>query len=144
VHRALVALSVVAATVSPWAQGTAEQQLLAAEREWAKAMVEGDVAALGAIYADDLTYVHGSGAVETKAVFLGKLGDGSRTYHRIETLEPRAHPLGDAGAVTDLLEVDVEAGGDRFTVRVRTINVFVRQDDRWKIVLHQATRLASP
>ena len=137
-------LTLIAATlvVTGQAPGTMEESVIAAERQWAAAMVARDLPALRDIFADDLVYVHGSGAVETKAEFLEKLATGARAYTHITPLEPRARVYGDTAVVADLLDVGVVSGEQRLTVRVRTINVFLRRGGRWQIVAHQATRLS--
>jgi hypothetical protein len=48
----------------------AEPAVLAAEKARTTALVQGDIATLEKLLADDLTYVHASGKVDTKASFL--------------------------------------------------------------------------
>lgn len=117
--------------------------VLAAHQAWIEAMVDANATALSALYAEDLVYVHGSGAVETRTEFLEKMTSGARRYLEIASRDPRARLYGDAAIVTDRLDVVVDAGGggEPLRVSVRSLNVFVRRDGEWRLVAHQATRL---
>lgn len=134
---------VLTAAGAPAQAGPEQGPVLAAHRAWIEAMVRADVDALRALYAEDLVYVHGSGAVETRTEFLEKMTSGARRYLEIASRDPRARLYGGAAIVTDRLDVVVGAGsgGEPLRVSVRSLNVFVRRDGVWRLVAHQATRL---
>ena len=60
------------------------QAVLAAHDARIAATIKGDVAALGALMTDDLTYTHSSGVTETKAEFLDGLKSGKYLYREIK------------------------------------------------------------
>ena len=53
-----------------------KDEILAAEKRWAEAVIALDFAALEKIYHDGLIYAHSTGIIETKGDYLGKLRNG--------------------------------------------------------------------
>src|SRR5712692_7752079 len=62
----------------------AYETVLAAEKQYADAMVKGDAATLEKLLADDLSYTHSSALMETKADVLKGITSGKTKYKAIE------------------------------------------------------------
>ena len=60
------------------------EQIQALDREWAQACVQADIAKLEQILADDLTYTHSSGQIQTKTEFIATIREGKTRYRSIE------------------------------------------------------------
>src|SRR2546425_10353447 len=75
----------------------AEADVLRADDRRFEAMRKGDWAALDAALADDLTYVHSSARLESKAEHLANLRAGKPHYRGIAPRERRARGPGDGG-----------------------------------------------
>jgi uncharacterized protein (TIGR02246 family) len=122
------------------AQGSAVSAVLAAERRWARSLVNGDVEALRRLYADDLVYVHSGGNVETKTEFLDRVRQGGLKYRKVELVEPRVRVYGPAAVVTGAFDVSVMVNGQPMNHRVIYTHVYAQQDGEWRLVAHQTTR----
>src|SRR5260370_42253309 len=67
-----------------------EQDVRAAEAAWTQALLAADLSALDSLYADDLVYVHSSGAIGSKQTLLEPIRSGTLSS---ETMTPRNVPL---------------------------------------------------
>ena len=76
-----------------------------------EAMRKGDWAALDAALADDLTYVHSTARLESKAEHVANLRAGKPHYRGIAPRERRARVHGGIGVVNGVSEMHVESGG---------------------------------
>lgn len=137
---ALLLLPSLAAAQGAPAGSAAEEVRQLEERRFA-AMVRADVKALGPMLADDLTYGHSSGELETKAQFLAGLSSGNLRYRviRPSTIDVRVY--GDVAVGTGMAEIEATAGGQELAVTLRYTDVYVKRDGRWQMVAWQSTRL---
>ncbi len=100
-----------------------------------RAMVERDLAALGELLADELTYTHSNGKVETKAEFLAALEGGALAYLAIESEgeSPRLYAGGTVGLITGTGRFRVRLGEREGEARLRYTSVYVHRDGRWRL-----------
>lgn len=119
---------------------TAEADVLKADDGRFEAMRRGDWAALEAALADDLTYVHSTARLESKAEHIANLRAGKPRYLGIAPRERRARVHGGAGVVTGVSEMHVESGGKEQRFTVRYLAVYARSGERWRMVAWQSTR----
>ena len=139
----LVALVLLLASISLAASANSSE-VLEAERQRQAALIAGDPALLEAILADDLTYTHSQGRVQTKAGLIASLGSGRVRYRSIEVEEPTPRMLGEAAAiVSSPASMVVEAAGKTMNLRSRFLAVYARRDGEWKLVAYQSTSLGS-
>src|SRR5437773_12386584 len=98
--------------------GVAAEVLSADDRRF-EAMRKGDWTALDAALADDLTYVHSTARLESKAEHIANLRAGKPHYRGIAPRERSARVHAGIGIVTRVSEMRVEHAGkpQRFTVR---------------------------
>lgn len=115
--------------------------LLKAERTRLKTIVDGDLPALGAMLADDLVYVHSSGARDTRSTYLDKLSTGLMRYHTAELNDASTLALGDGGTVTYTFRAEVEVNGELRTVGSHAVAVWAVREDRPVLVYFQSTSL---
>jgi uncharacterized protein (TIGR02246 family) len=118
--------------------------VLAAERRWTEALVKSDVAALEALYADDLVYVHSGGNVETKGQFLDRVRKGGLKYQKVELVDPRVRVFGSAAVVNGAFDVSVLVDGQPMNHRVIYTHVYAERNGGWRLVAHQTTRAPAP
>lgn len=106
------------------------------------AMLSRDVAALRRILADDLTYTHSSGQLESKEQFLDSIASGAFQYLAIlpeGALDVRVY--GDTAVVTGKGTFRVKAGGEERSLKLRFTDVYISRDGVWQMVAWQSTRL---
>jgi hypothetical protein len=119
----------------------ADAPALEADRARFDAQVKGDVAALDRLLGSDLTYVHSSGALETKDVFLGGIKSGKYKYKAITAEDVAVRSYGDSAVLGGKATIDVAADGKDIHVVVRYTDVWVKRDGRWQMVAWHSTRL---
>ena len=112
----------------------------------AAASVRGDVAALGRLLADDLTYTHASGVIDTKASVVSSIQSGKLKYKSIDPGQPRVRVYGNTAVLTGTATVQVEstmAGPAPF--QIHYTDVYVKKGaGPWQAVAWQSTRPPAP
>lgn len=113
-----------------------EDDLASAHAARFAAMVAGDVEALEGMLADDLTYAHSDGRVESKEQFLASLAGGDLAYLAIASEGEsviRRYGGGEVGVITGPARVRVRLGEREGEMTLRTTSVYVRRDGRWQL-----------
>jgi ketosteroid isomerase-like protein len=119
-----------------------EQVILKVEQEWEDALIQSDIAALDRVYADSLIYTHSSGSVDDKATYIGNIKSGVTKYESMKRDDIKVGVYGDTALVNCHWQVYVTARGDKITTNARYLHVYVKQKGQWRMVAHQATRIA--
>ena len=117
----------------------AEQAVRQVEDRRIKAMIDDDFATLEAILADDLTYGHSSGVVDTKAAYLEALRSGKTKYQAFDRQQSVVRVYGEAAVVTGTATLSLRGQAAPFTLRYTV--VYVLRDRQWRMVAWQSTRL---
>jgi ketosteroid isomerase-like protein len=118
----------------------AEADVLAADDGRFQAMVRADWAALDAVLADDLTYVHSTARLESKAEHVANLRAGKPHYRGIAPRDRRARVHGGVGVVNGVSEMHVERDGKEQRFTVRYLAVYAQAGERWLLIAWQSTR----
>jgi ketosteroid isomerase-like protein len=118
----------------------AESEVLRADDRRFEAMRKEDWAALDAVLADDLTYVHSSARLETKQEHLANLRAGKPHYRGIAPRDRHARVHGDTGIVNGVSEMHVENAGKEQRFTVRYLAVYAKTGGQWRMLAWQSTR----
>jgi ketosteroid isomerase-like protein len=105
------------------------------------AMVRADTAELGRLLADDLTYTHSTGAVETKEQFLAAISSQATRYRSIDPSEILVRVYGDTAVVTGKVAMQASFRGQDLSFAARFTAVYAHLEGAWKLVAWQTTRL---
>jgi ketosteroid isomerase-like protein len=108
-----------------------------------KAMVDADKARLEELVADQLSYGHSSGVIESKAQFVSVVAGKKTIYKSIALLEPATTVVGSNAIARHIFKAETEADGKPGSARVGVLQVWQKQDGRWKLLARQAFRLPS-
>jgi len=127
------------ATVTTQATGTEADVLRADDRRF-EAMRKGDWAALDAALADELTYVHSSARLESKAEHITNLRAGKPHYRGIAPRDRKARVRGDVGIVNGVSDMHVERDGKENRFTVRYLAVYAKSGADWQMIAWQSTR----
>jgi hypothetical protein len=127
------------ATVATQATGVEADVLRADDRRF-EAMRKEDWAALDAALADELTYVHSTARLETKAEHIANLRAGKPHYRGIAPRDRRARVRGDVGIVNGVSDMHVERDGKENRFTVRYLAVYARTGADWRMIAWQSTR----
>lgn len=107
------------------------------------AMIDPTPAALGALVADDLSYGHSGGRVDTKASFISDLMDGKSDFVTLVITDQTVKVTGDVAVVRHTLTADTNDAGKPGKVAIKVLGVWQRQaDGAWRLLARQAVRPA--
>lgn len=132
---ALLAVALATAAVAAEAPATTAAELTAAHARRFEAMVSRDLEALDGLLAEELTYTHSSGKVESKAEFLAALEGGGLRYLAIESEDEALRLYGDGsvGVITGTGRFRVRLGEREGEITLRYTSVYVHRDNRWRL-----------
>ena len=108
-----------------------------------KAMLDADKAKLEELVADQLSYGHSGGVIESKAQFVTVVADKKTIYKSITLSDATTTVAGNNAIARHVFSAETEAGGKPGTARVGVLQVWQKQDGRWKLLARQAFRLPS-
>ena len=134
-------LLLIAPTALAGPRPSAEQALVAADSARMEATVAGDFAALELALADDLTYGHSSGQVQSKPEFIADLRSGARRYRALTAVDSTARAYGCAGVVTGTSNAEVETEGRTLSLMLRYTATYAQRHGRWVLVAYQSVKL---
>jgi len=118
-----------------------DAEIAAAERALYRAMIAQDFAALRALLADDLVYIHSTAVSESKEAYLAGVAAGLYDYGAIETKHAKNWMHGDVVIRTGLVHMVVgERGKPKGAINLLFTLVWRRESSAWRLVLRQATR----
>jgi hypothetical protein len=121
---------------------SAQPAVAAAAERLRIAMIDPTAAALGALVADDLSYGHSGGKVDTKASFISDLLDGKSDFVTI-TITEQTIKVVDANTaiVRHTLAADTNDSGKPGKVALKILGVWQKQGGDWKLLARQAVRV---
>jgi hypothetical protein len=134
-------LAAAAATDAPRPLSRAELGLRDAEQKRFDAMVANDADALGKALADELTYSHSTGVLQTKPEFIKDLAAGTIQYRQITVLEQNFRMHGYIGIINGVVRLAVRRASADQEFSVRYTDIYVRRSGRWQLLAWQSTRL---
>lgn len=111
--------------------------ILALEDQRLAAMVAADTDTLDRILADDLSYVHTTAALDTKASLTSGLASGRLNYESITPSDRTVRTYGDSAIVRG--QAHVHVNGNHFSLEFTV--VYVRPSGDWQMTSWHATRL---
>ena len=125
-------------------QSKVQREIIELDGQRMRAMVHVDIAALDRILANDLTYTHSTGRVDTKTTLLASLRSGELKYEMIEPENVEARVYGDAAVVTGRATMAVQSRNQKSSFQIRFTDVYVKRHGRWQMSAWQSTRLPQP
>ncbi len=104
-------------------------------------MIDPNHAALDALLADELSYGHSNGRVETKAGLVSELMDGRSDFVSIEITDQSVVLAGDATAIVrHTLSAETNDSGNPGKVVLKVLCVWLKRGFRWRLIARQAVR----
>jgi hypothetical protein len=114
------------------------------ERENAlyQAMLAFDYAALDGLLSDEVSYIHSTGVVETKADYFAALRRGLYGYGDIRILSGQTRLFPEVAVTSGVMEMLVGGpGAAKSTIRLQHVLVWRQEAGVWRLLLRQATRI---
>jgi len=135
--RSILVLSLLAAPVfAGSAKPDDEKAVLAAEKQYADAMLKRDAAPLEKLFADDLEYTHSSVLIQSKADVIDGIKSGKTNYKAIEFKSTKVRQYGNVVVTSHKM---VFAQPDKVN-NVYVTMVWAKTPNGWQMVQRQATR----
>jgi len=123
------------------AQSSDEAAVAQAVEAFRNAMLTADRSQFEALCADQLSYGHSAGRIETKAQFINGAVSG-RSVWKFMTLTDQSHQIvGNNAIVRHILTGETESEGKTNAIKIGLLMVWHKQDGRWKLLARQAYRL---
>ncbi|MGB6745426.1 MAG: nuclear transport factor 2 family protein [Terracidiphilus sp.] len=135
--------AILAARVAFAGSADEKQQVMATEQARVAALDASDVPALERIMADDVTYVHASGKVDTKTSYLAAIRSGQLHYISWAPKSLQVRVAGDAAVINGEYSVrvkDSRVQPDPFNIDIFILEMYARRDGRWQQIAWQSTR----
>ncbi|MGZ4604299.1 MAG: nuclear transport factor 2 family protein [Kineosporiaceae bacterium] len=111
-----------------------EAAVLAAEDRRYRAVIEGDLAALEEMLADELSYTHSNGSVDTKDSYLEKLRTRYYVYDRVDHPVDRVAVVGDCAIVVGRMVADIHVQGTPKHLDNLVLVVWTRARGDWQLL----------
>ncbi len=118
-----------------------EDEIRAAEKNWAAAVTSANFAALEKILGDQLIYAHSTGAIESKADYIGRLRSGKQKYDVIDQQSVTVRVYGNAAVAHLKLRMSGISNERPFNDQLMAMHFWVKQGGSWRLVAHQTTKL---
>jgi hypothetical protein len=138
-----LAASLVQVAAQPSLTSNATKQVLAAEKTRTAALEHSDVATLERIMADDVTYVHASGKVDTKKSYLDAIRSGRLRYISWRPIDLHVRLLGSGAVINGEYAVkvtDSRVQPTPFDINIFILTVYQRHNGQWQQIAWQSTR----
>lgn len=117
-----------------------EPAVAAAAERLRIAMIDPTPAALNALVADDLSYGHSGGKVDTKTSFIADLMDRKSDFVTIAITDQTIKLVDNVAIVRHTLTADTNDSGKPGKVSIKILGVWQKQGGNWKLLARQAVR----
>ena len=118
------------------------EEVLAIERQWTEAHLQGQSATLERLMAEDYIKIQPNGSVAGKAEVLASYQSGERVWESAQADEYDVRLYGETAVVIGRWTARGVNHGQRFDYAARFLSVYVRRDGRWQMVAEQSTDIA--
>ena len=105
------------------------------------AVLNADMPALDAIYADDFFYNTSSGPSLTKSEYLPRYASGELKIHSADSEARDIRVYENTALVTGIVHVNLTTKGETKTLHLRYLNVWMKRANGWVLVARQGTNL---
>ena len=137
-HFALSSVALVLASEAVKAQGTDDAAVTEAVEALRQGMLNPDKSRLESLLADQLSYGHSSGRLETKAQFVDSLVNKKSVFKNITVSDQTVVVVGSNAIVRHLFTGETVSGEKITPVKIGILQVWVKQDGAWKLLARQA------
>ncbi|MBI2771340.1 MAG: nuclear transport factor 2 family protein [Burkholderiales bacterium] len=138
--RLLAMLAITLSLAGCSTMGASTGDAAAAAEQLRLLMIDPNKAGLEAIVADELSYGHSGGKVDTKASFIADLLSGASDFVTITISDQTVRPVGNATLIRHTLSATTNDGGKPGTVTIKILQVWQQQGGQWKLIARQAVR----
>jgi hypothetical protein len=128
-------------TISTHAQSADEKKVAAAVESLRKALIDPTKEQLDELTAPQLSYGHSSGKMEDKSTFIESLTSKLFDFVTVELTQQTINIVGNTALVRHNLTGTTNDGGKPGTARIGVLQVWQKQQGKWKLLARQAFKL---
>ncbi len=114
----------------------------ALDSERANAFIHEDFGALDRLLGNDLTFIHASGLLESKAELLADFKSGKRHYIAISNSDINVRVIDNVAIITAHSNVRVAHEGKESNLSLRVTEAYANRKGGWQLIAYQSTRIA--
>lgn len=108
---------------------------------WKQAMIGRDQAIFEKLYGADLVYTHSNAKQENKAEAIDAVLNGKIRFESIDIADNSVRGYGDTAVSKCKITMNLDAEGNKSTVMLDVLHVWVKNSGQWQLVARQAVRL---
>lgn len=140
--KSLMLSTMMVLAAATLALASVEDDIKAADMEWAAAAKAGDPAKLEKLLSNDLTYIHATGIIDDKASYIEKLKSKKQKYDGIIHSNVRVKVFnGNTAVLTARMRMHGTNQAGPFDDQLLLIHVWVKTNGAWQLAAHQTTKL---
>jgi ketosteroid isomerase-like protein len=140
----LIVVALVAVAPLSRAARVSGDALVRADAARMEAMVASDYSTLQQVLADDLTYVHSTGRMQSKSELIASMRSGEVHYQSITTDGVKARVYGSTAVITGGAKMVVGSAAKPAAFSLRYTAMYVNQAGHWRLVAYQSTAIPAP
>lgn len=126
---------------TPAANPKAEAAVRAAMDQFAKAVLAKDKGTLEKLMGDAILYSHSNGKLDTKASFINDVMNETPKYEGFAYGDTKILIYGNTAVVRGAITVKDVLNGQRRTIELNALQIWVEKGGHWTMVARQSTRL---
>jgi ketosteroid isomerase-like protein len=114
----------------------------AAEMNWLKGITTNNFPLLEKVLADDLTYLHSTGVMDSKASYILSMSSGKQKYAAGKINDLKIRVYGKAALINGDANFEFVTDGKPGKARLKYTHVFAKTANGWQLVSHQSLKVA--
>ncbi|HXU21510.1 MAG TPA: nuclear transport factor 2 family protein [Verrucomicrobiae bacterium] len=142
------AMLIAGAALCARAQVSVQDEVLDLQKKFQAATVSGDTAAVASLMADDVIFIHGNAAAQSKTEFLAGIKNGQLAFSAYDLSDPKVVMFKGGAIVTGIVDISFRprpnAPGAPRTLHMRGSSVWLHGSTGWKLILDQDTPIQGP
>lgn len=115
-----------------------EQDVAKAVDKMTQAMLHKDIATLGTLTSDNVTYGHSSGKVQNKEGFIADIETGRSGFNTLEMKNQKINMNGDTALVRNHFSAEAVNSGKVVPTEIENFQVWQKQKGQWLLIGRQA------
>jgi len=118
-----------------------KMQVMMKMQDLRNALLSKDSVSLSALLADDVSYGHSTGIIQTKAQLIKDVMSGFQDYKSIEPSDLNIRVYDNAAVAVLKLKTNLIANGNPMDLNLNATLTWVKINNAWKLVARQAVKL---
>jgi hypothetical protein len=127
--------------VASFAAETGEAEVAAAVEAYRKALLASDRKQFEALCADQMTYGHSSGRVQTKKEFIDEATNGKTVWKSITLTDQTVQLAGDNAMARCVFTGENQSDGKTNTPKFGLLTVWVKHSSTWRLLARQGYKI---